>query len=185
MMYSQLLQSPPFLFIGINPGDEMKNDPKPKIDLTPGEGFEYTNAEGSDWDYRLAKQTRDLFQQAGLYDCLHKSVKTNVYYFATSREPGLWQLFSLLGEDANRQLHEYAFDWTRRMIEMIRPKAIICEGIRAFSKLSEIYRVSKKREGSYGYLELPDKTPVVGYSRRYSDIKDKPQVAEFLRKTVP
>jgi hypothetical protein len=41
--------------------------------------------------------------------CLEKSVKTNVYYFATKNEPELWELFSLLGADINRQFHEHAF----------------------------------------------------------------------------
>ena len=83
-MYSHLLESPPFLFIGINPGDEQKENEKPKEDLDPCDGFEYTNALEYGYDYRLAKQTRDLFEKAGMIDCLEKSVKTNVYYFATS-----------------------------------------------------------------------------------------------------
>ena len=242
VMYSSLLEVPPFLFIGINPGDELKESEQPKKDLDPGDGFEYTNAV-TDVDYRLTKQTRGLFEMAGMGNLLEKSVKTNVYYIATSNVKDLWQLFSLLGEDMNRRLHENAFKWTRRMIEMIKPKTIICEGIMPFSftfevrqnmhqssnslesrshfcfdanpyptgrrglrrnrngwraaasdlshfkleftpfnKLSEIYGVSKTRESVCGYFELPDKTPVIGYSRNRSNIQNKCFVADFLRK---
>ena len=175
-MYSPLLEAPPFLFIGINPGDEQKKEEKPKEDLDPSDVFEYI------YDYRLAKQTRDLFEKAGMGDCFKKSVKTNVYYFATSNANNLWTLFSSLGEDMNRQFHKHAHKWTQRMIEMIKPKIIICEGIMPFNKLSEIYGVSKTREDVCGYFELPDKTPVIGYSRIRSNIKNKCFVADFLRK---
>jgi len=67
------------------------------------------------------------------------------------------------------------------MIEVIKPQVIICEGMQSFNQLSEIYNVSQNSKGSYGYLELPDKTPVVGYSRRYSNIKDKAIVADYLK----
>lgn len=184
IMYSSIVEAPPFLFIGINPGAGRYNETGKKIeddDLEPCDGFEYTNALVDNYDYALAKQTRTLFEYAGMLHCLEKSVKTNVYYFATKNEPELWKLFSLLGADINRQFHEYAFMWTRQMIEMIKPQVIICEGMQSFNKLSEIYNVSQNRAGSYGYLELPDKTPVVGYSRRYSNIKDKVIVADYLK----
>ena len=183
IMYSPLRESPPFLFIGINPGDEQKEEEQPKENLEPSDGFEYINALENDYDYTLAKETRDLFEKAGMLDCLDQSVKTNFYYFATSKKTTFSTLFSLLGEDMNKQLHANAFKWTRQMIEMVKPKIIICEGITTFDNLSVLYYgVPGKREGVCGYFELPDKTPVIGYSRYYSNIKDKCFVADFLRK---
>lgn len=185
ILYSSLLEAPPFLFIGINPGDEQKESEKPKEELGQcDDGFEYTSALEYGYDYRLAKQTRDLFEMAGMADCLDKSVKTNFYYFATSGVKNLWPLFSTLGEDMNKQFHENARRWTQRMIEMIKPKTIICEGIDPFNRLSDVYGVPKTREDVCGYFELPDKTPVIGYSRSYSNIKNKSFVADFLKKKL-
>jgi hypothetical protein len=68
------------------------------------------------------------------------------------------------------------------MIEIIKPKVIICEGITSLEKLAEIYHVSTTRESVCGYFELPNKTLVIGYSRIRSNIKNKHLVADFLRK---
>src|SRR6266446_6287498 len=184
IMYSALLEGPPFLFIGINPGAGRYKETGKKLEageLEPCDGFDYTNAV-ADGDYTLARETRDLFTQAGMYECLEKSVKTNVYYFMTSNEPDLCALSSSLGDDLDEQFHKNAFRRTRWMIERIHPKVIVCEGMSSLNKLSEIFDVSPTREGSCGSFELADETLVVGYSRQYSNIVDIPLAADFLRK---
>jgi len=183
IMYSHLIENPPFLFIGINPGGGTNDDPK----LDPCMGFEYLNAL-DDVDYALARETRGLFTQAfsetEMLKLLNSSVKTNVYYFITTKANDLWNLFSSFGNDANRDFHCRAFKWTEQMIKMVKPKVIVCEGIIALNKISEIYNKPVTREGTCGYFELDDRTLVFGYSRTPGIIKDKPIVAKLLRKKV-
>jgi hypothetical protein len=184
IMYSSLLENPSFLFIGINPGGVRNKETGLKIEegeLNIGDGFEYINSEGTDWDYTLARQTRNLFEQAELYDKLKDSVKTNVFYFMTSNEPELWQLFDSFDEELNNQFKPLAYKWTKQMIEMVNPKIIICEGISALNKVAEIYQITPKRKDSYGYFEVGN-IFVFGYSRFRSFIKYKPLVADFLKK---
>lgn len=186
MLYSSLIENPPFLFIGINPGDgafKYRGILKADNDLEPNDGFEYINAI-DDGDFALARETRELFEKAGLYSYLEQSVKTNFYYFASDNAKQLWELFSTFDDETCQQFHSLAFKWTKQFIELIKPKVIICEGMTALKKVSELFDVDIIRDGSIGYFELEDKTLVFGYSRLYSNIKDKDHVSQMLKTKI-
>lgn len=180
IMYSSLEVHPPFLFIGINPGAGTPDDEH----LAPGEGFEYINAKAGGYDYTLAKETREVFEAADLLDLLSRSAKTNIYYFITR---GTWELSALassLGDDVSDQFHQLAVKWTCQIIDMIKPKIIVCEGMSVIKTLSAIFKIDIIKEGSCGYFELNSGVLVVAYARRRSYIRDKRFVADFLKGKV-
>jgi hypothetical protein len=179
IMFSHLKENPPFLFLGINPGGGTKDD----RELNPDDGFEYLNAVISNppYDYALARNTRNLFKKAGLYEHLEHSVKTNIYYVITSKAKDLSSLFSLLGDDVDDEFYRLAHKWTNQMIELVKPQVIICEGMEALEKISWLYETKPMLEASCGYFELKNKIAVIGYSRRFSNIRNEDFVAEFLK----
>lgn len=186
ILYSSLHEGPFFLFIGINPGAGYYNTTgviTKDWELDPCDGFEYLNAI-NEYDYTLAKQTRELFDKAGFYNYLEVAVKTNFFYFHSSKASDLFELYSSLGEEINRQFHANAQKWTRDMINMIKPKVIICEGIDVLKRVSELYDRDPIREGSCGYFELDGCILVLGYSRRYSHILNLPQTAAFIKMKI-
>lgn len=186
MMYSSLIKNPPLLFIGINPGGGAFNHRgilKDENDLKPNDGFEYINAI-DDGDFDLARETREIFKMAGMYTLLEESVKTNFYYFASDNEKQLWKFFSTFDEETCQKFHSLAFKWSKQMIELIKPKVIICEGMTALKKVSELYNIDIIKDESIGYFELSDNTLVFGYSRLYSKIKDKDLVSIFLKTKI-
>lgn len=178
IMFSHLKEYPPFLFIGINPGAGTEDD----RELNWDKGFEYLNALLPEYkDYRLAKSTRNLFQQAGLYQYLEHSVKTNIYYVITSKASDLARLFPLLGDEIDDEFYRLAHKWTKQMIELIKPQVIICEGMEALKKISFLYEMAPAVESGCGYFELRNNVPVIGYSRHFSNIRNREFVVEFLK----
>lgn len=183
ILYSPLYENTEIMFIGINPGAGFYNNTGIKhreIDLEPTDSFEYLEAKDN-YDYTIASETREIFEEANLSYLLEKCVKTNYYYFITSRMSDLWELFSSLGEEMNIKFHQLAQKWTKDIIEMVNPKIIICEGKLAFDKVQQIYNISPTWNESIGYFELPNKTFVVGYKRRYSFIQDKDGLIKFFK----
>ena len=188
ILYSPLIKDPEIMFIGINPGAGFYNKfnikTREEIDLEPPDSFEYLEAKEEDYDYTIASETREVFENANLYYLLEKCVKTNYFYFITSTTRDLDELFKSLGEEMYLKFHQLAFKWTKEMIEMVNPKIIICEGKLAFDKIQYIYNFSPTWNNSIGYSELPNKTFIVGYKRRYSYIQDKNELINFLKKEL-
>jgi hypothetical protein len=189
ILYSPLHENPEIMFIGINPGAGFYKKSGIKIrediDLEPTDSFEYLDyVDDVENDYKIASETREVFERANLYHLLEKCVKTNYFYFITSGERDLDKLFLSLGDEMYLKFHLLAQKWTKEMIEMVNPKIIICEGKSAFVKIKDIYSISPTWNNSIGYFESPNKTMIVGYKRRYSNIQDKNELIDLLKKEI-
>ncbi len=89
LLMSKLIHNPDFLFIGINSGQGYYQETETKLDsgdLKPEEGFCYLLAEENGSDYRLAKQTRNVFYNSKYKDSMKNSVKTNYHFTCTAKE---------------------------------------------------------------------------------------------------
>jgi hypothetical protein len=196
VFYSPLKFQPEILFIGINPGAGMEG-----IDLDyfeddlPIEFLAYESENGNliESTYNLASQTKALFAMAGKLSALENSVKTNYFYLTTSREKDLYIITEFLGRNINSKenlgnlLFDNSFKWTMQLIELIKPKLIICEGNQAYKNVGNM--LSTKYNGANGiennefsYWEYPKlNTAILGYKRNFSNIKNKEAIAEFLK----
>lgn len=175
VFYSPLIINPTVLFIGINPGAGQLCEY-----LDPEERFEYL-----DYDFTLAKETKQVFSEIGCSHILENSaVKINYYYIITPTETELYNFTALLEPTLGRQFYEKSGEWTKRMISLINPKIIICEGRRAYDKVTELYQgdwKETKLSDCWLYENPENNITVVGYSRRYSNIKNKSELAELLK----
>ena len=92
ILFTPLIHKPKFMFIGINPGAGFYNYEGNKAKyvkrLSPMQNTEYIGQE-----YRLAKETRKLFELSGISKIdLKNSVKTNYYFLATKNTNDLNKL---------------------------------------------------------------------------------------------
>ncbi len=184
ILLSKLIYQPKFLFIGINPGAGFFNTTGIKYrdtELDPADGFEYILAERDGYDYTLAKQTRDIFLNTKYNKEFVDSVKTNFYYTATSTADDLKKFNQILVDKYHMFMWEKSMGWTKKLIDMIQPEIIICEGIEPLTQIARIYKASITREENIGSFYI-DKVPVVGYKRNHSNILNKEKIIEFINK---
>lgn len=177
IFYSPIIYNPKILFIGINPGSGEKN-----ISCHVGcDTFEYI-----DGNYKIANDTIEVFKNVGKYELLiDKSVKTNYYYLISNSEKDLYAIIGKLPSSLRENFYTKAYEFTKRMIECINPELIICEGMKSYSLIKDIEEteeVSTDLKDCYMSKSKSNKVHIVGYSRRYSDIKNKEGVGTLLNK---
>ena len=191
VFFSPVIYKPKVLLIGINPGAGAPG----LHDLGFWDGsemFEYTNPE---YSFALARETQDAFSQAGLDDVLATStVKTNYFFLSTTKEKDLYEITSWLGRSSGAadellgdKLFRKSAEWTKSLIKLIQPEVIVCEGKGAYENVTELF----PEYGEYnwandcGYTVVPSENLVIiGYSRMLSRIKNKPALAELLKRFV-
>lgn len=169
--FSELLFQPPFLFIGINPGAGFFRDTGIKYrdtDLEPSDCFEYCEYGG-----KLAEETIDVFSRISLDDALLKSVKTNIHYLVTSNQKDLFRLQGIIIDKYGINLYEKAENWTKRIIEIVQPKCIICEGAYSAKRIAEYYGKSINWNNDVCFFTIMNNISVVGYKRKYASILNK------------
>jgi len=176
ILYSNLIDNPDFMFIGINPGagyyNETNNIEK-RIDFRPINEFEYVTSEGENWDYSLAKETRDVFKKSKYYNKFSRSVKTNVIFTSTHNIVDYEKLYSLLIEEYEINMYQYAKKWIIELIGMVKPKVIICEGAKAFNFLSEWYSIQFSWVNNIAKGTLVDGITFIAYKRNHSHILNR------------
>ena len=173
ILYSGLIYNPTFLFIGINPGQgfyKLKGIKYRETELNPLDDFEYTDEECP--DYSLAEQTRTAFEKTKYKDSLSKSVKTNLFYTSTSGLKQMHELFDILDEKFGVNYYEKSLEWTKRLISLIEPKIIICEGKLVVDILSKYYEVEPNWNQETAAFQIDGEIRVLGYKRRYSHIRN-------------
>ncbi|RPD44873.1 hypothetical protein DNI29_19420 [Hymenobacter sediminis] len=191
VFFGPIMSQPKVLIIGINPG----NGQPGVVDIALWEDeevFEYTNPE---YNFALARETRSVFTEAGLLDVLTTAtVKTNYYFLSTTKERDLYKITDSLGrtlqheeEALGDKFFRKSAEWTKRLIELLEPQVILCEGKVAYENVIDLFPQHGEQtwENHCGFTALPDQgLTVVGYSRRWSNIKDKPGLARLLRRFV-
>lgn len=201
--YSQMVESPEVLFIGINPGsgghknlDEgIKSQREHKVDINLHEYFTYMEylRPGENVDYRLAQQTIEALKIAGVKDFeafFGKCLKTNYYHIITDNANGIKRVIDTHGKEW-AAYNTKCYEQIKRLIEISKPKLIVCEGSSVFNNLKNAYAVISKTpieitQTQRGIAEgiLPNGTHVVGYSRKFSNILNIEGLAAVLKKHI-
>jgi len=175
ILYSELFYKPDFLFVGINPGAGYYNTSGKKFrddELEAEDGFEYLLA-GEDYpDYRSAEQTRTAFARTKYKGSLSKSVKTNLFYTSTSSLKAMRELFGILDNKFNIDYYAKSLNWTKKLIGIIEPKVIICEGKVVANTLAEYYEVEPQWNQETATFQIEGKIQVLGYKRLFSNIRN-------------
>ena len=181
ILYSPLIIKPEILLIGINPGPGYFNQTN---GCRIAQFEELKELEYLGYDYVMARETKEAFKQAGLSDILQTSVaKTNIYFLATRNVDDLASLTKQLREKNILNPELQAIRWIKELLNIIKPKIIICEGAKALEKLSKflidrtIYMDSKQTkvvEELAGYK-------VIAYSRTYSKFQNMDEFVEILK----
>lgn len=184
ILYSKLISRPKFLFVGINPGPGYynHNNGKKVARFSPLEKMEYVDER---YDYRLSEETKDLFAKADCSDELQNAMKTNCYFFSTTNENELKILLNKIMHNGRPNIFREIEAWTKRIIEMVNPEIIICEGKSAFKTVAaHIVEGKDNWEDGYGFYKSENNTQVLGYERSFSNILNKEKVAAKIKELV-
>ena len=180
VFFSPLIYKPKFMFIGINPGAGFFNNEGNQSNnvkrLSP---MQYTDYVGQ--QYKLAKETRELFKLAEISENdLKNSVKSNYYFLATTNAK---DLFSLLSHLKIYKIYSKSKRWINHLIDIVEPEVIICEGKTVFEKLAKDRNCIVSEINGIYYTEF-GKTKVIGYKRIFSNILNKKEVAKVLKEKL-
>ena len=177
VLLSPLIYKPKFMFIGINPGAGFYNYEERRVKrLSPLEHMEYIGQ-----DYKLATETRELLRLAGVPNSeLNNSVKTNYYFLSTTNAN---DLLSLLSHLKKHKVYSKSKKWINKLIDIIEPEFIICEGKTVFDKLTKDRDCKVSEIDNVNYTEF-GKIKVIGYKRIFSNILNKEKVAKVLKEKL-
>lgn len=185
--FSPIIDNPKILFIGINPGGVEGDEP----DVEPDGQLQYIYDESKTW--YLKNDTLEVFydtrisNKIDLEDC----VKTNYYYLATRNfDDNFYKLIDFLGRQSDKQglgdiFLEKSKLWTKQLIEVLRPKIIVCEGVTAFDLVTEYAldnKISRSDEDVLTFKDLKHDIHIVGYRRSspQAGIKNKQLLIDCL-----
>ncbi|OAD90897.1 hypothetical protein A7A78_13160 [Aequorivita soesokkakensis] len=190
---SKYILNPEIMFIGINPGNGNPSNNgslnyKPESQMSY---LEFLDTEEPNLTYTLARETIDVFKKSGynleqIIDILNnKSVKTNFHYIITRNETDIKKCFNLVEQNGFNNYWLQSYKWTGDLINIIRPKVIICEGKGVFDVIKDYEDYTDLEwEDNCGFLKREDGIVVLGYSRTFSNIKNKTRLAELIKKHI-
>lgn len=172
IFFSPVKKNPQILFLGINPGaGGFKYTQKPVYKFEPQEQMEYVSEEfnlSDDWKYVFGHSYyKDNPKSLHRPDILENACKTNCFFFATKDSADLKKLIRLSGKYFGAELVEKSKDWTRRIVRLLEPKIIICEGKQAFVYFENFLRPELEivdNGDDYKYAKLGNST-VLMFSR--------------------
>ncbi len=188
---SKLIENPEIMFIGINPGNGNPNN-SGQIVTEPENQISYMEfMDGENDKYTLAKETIQSFEMAGygeteIRELLNnKSIKTNFYYLSTTNQTDIKKCFKQIENYSFNDFWKQSYEWTAQLIELTKPKVIICEGKSIFDTIKD-YDVNKetKWQNDCGYLIRPNGQVIIGYNRVFSNIKNKKELSELIKRFV-
>lgn len=185
---SKVVQNPDIMFIGINPGNGNPNNNK-SVKVVPEEQMSYLEyLDGENPSYTLARETVDVFSKMGYSNEYlrnyfnDKTIKTNFFHIITTSELDIANcLNSLVGYNKKQyELDSYVF--TAKLIDILRPKLIIFEGKGVFELFKDYDDcVNYYWQDNVGYMERENGTKILGYSRTFSNIKNKEKLADLIK----
>jgi hypothetical protein len=181
--YSDQIENPKILLIGINPGRNEKSKSK-DINFNFSLELEYL---ADKRDYKLANSIKRVFAAAGLTDVLQNStMKTNYYHIITNQMSDL----KYLNKVSKGLLQNYELDAAKSiksLIEIVKPQYIVCEGKSVYQKVCSLYDGFAKQEwqDDCGFSVISPSYPtIIGFSRLHSNIKNPTRVSELLKTTI-
>lgn len=184
LLFSPLKHKPKFLLIGFNPGGGYaKWHGKIVEEFTPMPALEYYLNKHS-----LGEQTKSLFAMAGKEsDLKNSTVKINFYPWATENVADFNRLVRLLPNNLSSQIFDLARVWTKKIIEILEPSTIICEGFKAFEEVQVLFPEKYKHEQSdfHKSFLIGQETLVLGYKRNQGSIIGKDAIIEAFNTILP
>ena len=147
--------------------------------------------DGENPNYRLAIETIKAFELAGysiseIRELLNeKSIKTNFYYIITKNKNDISKCLNQLENYSFNDFWQKSYDWTGQLIEITKPKVIICEGKSVFDtvkKYDEIIESDWKND--CGYVKRSDGQIILGYSRIFSNIRNKEKLSQLIKRFI-
>lgn len=188
---SKFIENPEIMFIGINPGNGNPNN-SGKIITKPEHQISYMEfLDGENPTYRLAIETVKLFQMVGysiseIRKLLNeKSIKTNFYYLITKNQNDIKKCINQIDGYSFGDYWKKSYEWTGKLIDLTNPKVIICEGKSVFDTIKDYDEISEfEWKNSCGYYIRPNGQVIIGYSRIFSNIKNKEGVSELIKRFV-
>lgn len=181
--FSQIIDEPQILFIGINPGGGEGGD----LTLEPDGELQYIY-DKANWP--LKNDTINVFNDLRDIVDLSNCIKTNYYYLATKSPKDIEKIGDFLGRNKdNSGLGDRFFKnskkWTRQILEIIKPKLLVCEGKSAFDFLIQHAlesRVETNGKNVFSSYNEIIKTNILYYKRRKGGgIIDKDLLIKKLR----
>ena len=136
VFYSPVNATSKVVIVGANPGGDATAFDESVASTLPAVHDYYVVP-----DYKMARQMKDLFSRAGREDLLRHSIKLNLNFFR-SRNTAEW----MTAPPAVREKVEFRCRaWVLQLIERIKPKVVLCEGLATFDKLQELFAYPEPR----------------------------------------
>ena len=180
ILFSPLIFKPKYLLIGFNPGGGYYNwHGKIVEEFEPMPALEYYLNK-----HTLGEQTKTLFKMAGREDELQNSaVKINFYPWATDNVANFNELMRLLPKELSADLFHNSRVWTTQLIEILKPKTIVCEGIKAFDEIQVLFTDKTKisEEENFRSFQTLNGIKIIGYKRNQGSILDKESISDKLK----
>jgi DNA-binding transcriptional MerR regulator len=188
---SKFIENPEIMFIGINPGNGNPNN-SGKIVTEPEQQISYMEfLDGENDNYTLAKETIKSFEMAGfsipeIRELLNeKSIKTNFYYLITKNQNDISKCINQISDYDFKDFWKQSYEWTGQLIELTKPKVIICEGKSVFDIIKDYDDILESDwKNDCGYLKRPNGQIIIGYNRIFSNIKNKEELSELIKRYV-
>ena len=189
---SKFIENPKIMFVGINPGNGNPNN-NGSITIKPEEQMSYLEyLDGENSSDSLARETVETFELSGysrseireLFN--NKSIKTNLYYLITSNENDIANCLNQVENNGYDKYKVQSKNWTNDLISIMKPKVLICEGKSVFNHFKDNnIHTDYEWDNDCGSLKLNDETIVIGYSRRFSNIRNKSGLSKIINKYLP
>jgi len=182
--YSPVKFNPKFLIIGINPGIN-ETTPSKKIRIKPGDKFEYLNANPV---YNLAKFQMDSFRLANLESVFKTdTIKTNFYHIITETEKDI-KCLNKIEKGLYAKYDKDSLLITKKIIDIISPKIILCEGKSIYERLVTVYnKIGDEWINEQGYTFVSKLNLIIlGFSRKrgYNSEDKIKSFSEYLKKVI-
>jgi hypothetical protein len=142
VFFTPVVPTPDLMIIGHNPDSDDKPFNKEEDSRLP-EFHEYLYH-----DSKIARKMIYLFEGVDRYDWLENSVKLNLFFFK-SENAGQW---STMDQDLRSDLEMFCFRQVNDIIDTLKPRYIITEGLNVFDTLTHsILTGCEKPEVKFGY----------------------------------
>jgi len=188
---SKLIENPEIMFIGINPGNGNPNNHGQIVTDQASQMSYLEYLDGENPSFKLAKETVVSFEMAGfsiseIIDLFNeKSIKTNFHYIITNDHKDIGRCMNLLENYSSSEFWKKSYEWTGQLIGICNPKVIICEGRSVFDYIMDFDDVTENEwKDDCGYLIRPNGQVIIGYARTFSNIKNKPALAELIKRFI-